>query len=324
MHSDDHERPEAPGGFDRAGLLRRVAAMGGAGLALPALTGIDSALGAAAGGSNGNYPSHPKWKFVFINHVTTNPFFVPTQYGDPGRLRPGQLLVPVDRSTRTPMWARWSARSNTAISANAAGTRRRRGRQERLRGPDQEGPGQGHPGRVLQRGRRRPAAPHNRMAYIGQDLYASGFAMGQRIVKLVPKGDVALFIATPGALNIQPRIDGAKAAIKESGKPVNSKAIATGADRSTTSCRRSTPTTMGHKANLKGMFAVDAGCTQGVGQVIQKYNARRGPRRRLRPAADHAGPDRQGLPATSRSTSSRTCRAGTRCCSCSCTSSRAA
>ena len=25
--------------------------------------------------------SHPKWKFVFVNHVTTNPFFVPTIYG---------------------------------------------------------------------------------------------------------------------------------------------------------------------------------------------------------------------------------------------------
>ena len=39
------------------------------------------------------------------------------------------------------------------------------------------------------------------------------------------------------------------------------------------SSRRSTPTTSGHK-NLKGMFAVDAGDTQGVGQVIQKYSCR--------------------------------------------------
>ena len=32
-------------------------------------------------GGGGNYPSHPKWNFVFVNHVTTNPFFVPTIYG---------------------------------------------------------------------------------------------------------------------------------------------------------------------------------------------------------------------------------------------------
>ncbi len=27
------------------------------------------------------YPEHPRWKFVFVNHVTTNAFFVPCQYG---------------------------------------------------------------------------------------------------------------------------------------------------------------------------------------------------------------------------------------------------
>src|SRR5690606_34103959 len=34
---------------------------------------------AQAGG--GNFPEHEEWKFTFVNHVTTNPFFVPTQYG---------------------------------------------------------------------------------------------------------------------------------------------------------------------------------------------------------------------------------------------------
>ncbi|HEX2740250.1 MAG TPA: sugar ABC transporter substrate-binding protein, partial [Rubrobacter sp.] len=33
------------------------------------------------GGSGGNFPDTPEWNFVFVNHVTTNPFFVPTQYG---------------------------------------------------------------------------------------------------------------------------------------------------------------------------------------------------------------------------------------------------
>ena len=27
------------------------------------------------------FPDHKRWKIVFVNHVTTNPFFVPTQYG---------------------------------------------------------------------------------------------------------------------------------------------------------------------------------------------------------------------------------------------------
>src|SRR3712207_7456515 len=28
-----------------------------------------------------NFPDTPEYNFVFVNHVTTNPFFVPTQYG---------------------------------------------------------------------------------------------------------------------------------------------------------------------------------------------------------------------------------------------------
>ena len=35
-----------------------------------------------------------------------------------------------------------------------------------------------------------PGNPNGRLAYIGQDLYASGYAMGQRIVNLVGSGDV--------------------------------------------------------------------------------------------------------------------------------------
>jgi len=64
--------------------LLKGAALGTAGLSLTSLL-------AACGGSsspttttpqgNGNFPSHPQWNFVFVNHVTTNPFFVPTQYG---------------------------------------------------------------------------------------------------------------------------------------------------------------------------------------------------------------------------------------------------
>ena len=57
-----------------------------------------------------------------------------------------------------------------------------------------------------------------RLAYIGQDNYQSGLELGARIVSLVSSGEVYLFIATPGQENIQPRIDGALDAIRDSGK----------------------------------------------------------------------------------------------------------
>src|SRR3712207_1414294 len=40
-----------------------------------------SQAGGGSGGSGGNFPDTPEYNFVFVNHVTTNPFFVPTQYG---------------------------------------------------------------------------------------------------------------------------------------------------------------------------------------------------------------------------------------------------
>jgi simple sugar transport system substrate-binding protein len=59
-------------------------------LTVTASTSVGSALMAACGAANpsnanassgGNFPNHTKWKFVFVNHVTTNAFFTPTQYG---------------------------------------------------------------------------------------------------------------------------------------------------------------------------------------------------------------------------------------------------
>ena len=51
----------------------------------------------AACGPGGIFETSAKHKFVFVNHVTTNPFFVPTQVRRRGRLQAARLLVPVDR-----------------------------------------------------------------------------------------------------------------------------------------------------------------------------------------------------------------------------------
>ncbi|MFZ0044065.1 MAG: substrate-binding domain-containing protein, partial [Solirubrobacteraceae bacterium] len=99
------------------------------------------------------------------------------------------------------------------------------------------------------------------------DLFVSGQEMGARIAKLVPSGDVALFIATPGSLNIQPRIDGAQAALK-SHPSIKTHVVATGAalpqEESTVQSFISS------HPSFKGFFAVDGGSTQYVGQTIQK------------------------------------------------------
>jgi ABC-type sugar transport system substrate-binding protein len=59
----------------------------------------------------------------------------------------------------------------------------------------------------------------NRLAYVGQALYLSGQAMGEQIKTLIPGGgEIAIFIATPGTGNIQPRYDGAVSVLGSSFK----------------------------------------------------------------------------------------------------------
>jgi simple sugar transport system substrate-binding protein len=114
-------------------------------------------------------------------------------------------------------------------------------------------------------------SPDPAMAYVGQDLYEAGLQMGAKILKAVPKGShIGLFIATPGTANIQPRMNGAIAAIKAAGNPISYDVVATGA---LVSQELSTVQSwyLGHQT-AKGMYAVDAGSTQSVAQVMKQHN----------------------------------------------------
>jgi simple sugar transport system substrate-binding protein len=62
--------------IDRRHLLRRAGA-GAAGLSLAQLLGPAAAY--ASGG--GDFPDHPRWRFVFVSHDTLDPLFVATQFG---------------------------------------------------------------------------------------------------------------------------------------------------------------------------------------------------------------------------------------------------
>jgi simple sugar transport system substrate-binding protein len=112
----------------------------------------------------------------------------------------------------------------------------------------------------------------NRLAYIGQDLFVSGQALGQKIAAAMPNGGEAVgFIATPGTANIQPRIDGAKQALAASGKNIKFTSVASGAELPQENTTINSYV-LAHKSSLKGIFAVDAGSTQTVGAIVAKYN----------------------------------------------------
>jgi simple sugar transport system substrate-binding protein len=204
---------------------------------------------------------------VFVNHVTTNPFFTPTQYG----AEDASALLGTSfqwTGSKTSNVSEMVNAMNTAISGKVDGIAVALVDTEAFNEPTQRALDAGIP--VVSYNADAPG--NDRLAYIGQDLFVSGQEMGKRIVQLVDSGKVALFIATPGSLNIQPRIDGAIDSIKKSGKPIKHHTIATGA-----ALPRELSTIdaywQGHQ-NTKGMFAVDAGSTQAVAQVINKYKLR--------------------------------------------------
>jgi simple sugar transport system substrate-binding protein len=240
---------------------------------LAACTGDDdNSSGDAAASAAGDFPTTPKWKFVFVNHVTTNPFFTPTQYG----AQDACALLNCEfqwTGSKDSIVAEMVNAMNTAISAKADGIALAVVDKNAFNEPVNQALAAGIPVVSYNADGAKDDPGTSRLSYIGQGLYDSGFQLGQRaIASGLDSGEAVGFIATPGALNIQPRIDGASDAIKQSGKSIKFTAVGTNADV-TKGLSIIDAYAQGHP-DLAGMLAVDAGSTQSVGQVVQKYSMR--------------------------------------------------
>jgi simple sugar transport system substrate-binding protein len=258
-------------------VTRRSALTGGAaGIAAAILAACGSskstnskatATAAAQGGGGGVFAQSKKLKFTLVNHVTTNPFFVPTKYGAEDACKLLGCSYQWTGSENSNVNEMVNA-MNTAITGGTNGIGVCLIDAKAFNSPTDAALKAKIP--VLAYNADEPS--NNRLAYIGQDLFLSGQEMGKRIIQLVPSGDVALFIATPGSANIQPRIDGALDSIKKSGKGITPHTVATGAAVPAELSVIDSYAT-GH-ANTKGYFAVDAGSTQSIAQTMQKHNLR--------------------------------------------------
>jgi simple sugar transport system substrate-binding protein len=222
----------------------------------------------------GNFPKTPPWQFWFVNHVYSNPFFVPTQYGFQDAAALVNLPVPKwGGSASTSSVSEMVSFLNSGIAAKASGIATTVISASGFTAPVKNAMDAGIPvlsynadGTVNSQGV--PDIGTNRLCYVGQALYNSGVAMGNRIKSLISTpGDVVIFIATPGTGNIQPRFDGAASVLKPAGFTVHEQA--TGAATSGESAAENAYISA-HKSTLKGAFAVDAGSTQFLGPVLAK------------------------------------------------------
>jgi simple sugar transport system substrate-binding protein len=141
----------------------------------------DKSSDSAAATSAGDFPSTPKWKFVFVCHVTTNPFFTPTQYGAQDACAllncefqwtgsKDSIVAEMVNATNTAISAKADGIALAVVDKNAFNARSTRPWRPASRSSPTTPTGQGRP-------------RHQPPAYIGQGLYDSGFQLGQRAIE---------------------------------------------------------------------------------------------------------------------------------------------
>lgn len=229
-----------------------------------------SSSSAAAAKVAGNFPTTPKWQFWFINHVTTNPFFVPTQYGFADAAALLGLPTPKWEGSTNSVISQIVSAFNTAVAAKADGIATTVISNTAFTTPVATAMNDGIPvisynsdGEYINGV---ASIGTNRLCYVGEQLYLSGQSMGQQIKTLVPGGgDIVIFIATPGTGNIQPRYDGAVSVL---GSSYHVAEIATGATPPP-ELPAEKAYLLAHSSTLKGAFAVDAGSTGFLGEALQ-------------------------------------------------------
>jgi len=223
----------------------------------------------------GNFPTTPKWKFTFVNHVTDNAFFTPTQYGfqDAAALLGIETPAWTGALSTQPTVSTMLSAFNAAVTAGSPGIATTVVSATAFTNPISGALQAGVPV-VTYNANGSTSDPTNGMAYIGQELFVSGQAVGQRLASLMTKGDTAVgFIAQPGALNIQPRMDGATQALEAAGMKVlaGNKGINTGAS-ATQEAQVLPQYLQANGSKIQGAFAVDGGDTALLGTSLAKYN----------------------------------------------------
>ena len=251
--------------------------------ATAAASALLAACGSKSGGSTanaasnaaGNFPATPKYKFTFVNHVTDNSFFTPTQYGFADCAAILGIETPAwtgALSSQPTVSTRLSSFSD-AVTASSPGIATTVTDATAFISPINNALQQGIPV-VTYNANGSSSSPTNGLAYVGQDLLTSGQEVGQRLASLLTKGDTVVgVIAQPGSLNIQPRMDGATQALQAAGMNVmfGSKGFDSGAE-STQESQTIPQFLQSHGSSIQGIFAVDGGSTSLLGSSLAKYN----------------------------------------------------
>jgi simple sugar transport system substrate-binding protein len=257
-------------GPTRRRLLEGTGLVSASAAAAALLSACGNTPSSAATGVAGDFPKTPKWQFWFVNHVTTNPFFGPTQYGLADAAALLGLPVPHWGGSTDSAAGQMVSAIETAISAKAAGIATTVINGTSFTGPVSDAMNAGIPvisynadGTYLPNGTQQIGT--NRLCYVGQALFLSGQQLGEKIKTVCPTpGLIPLFIQTPGTGNIQPRFDGAASVLTPAGYKVTSVTTTTSTG---TGLALEKSFLLGHR-DAVGAFAVDSTSTSNLAEAL--------------------------------------------------------
>ncbi len=246
-----------------------VSATAAASALLAACTSSSGTANAAAS-AVGSFPKTPAWKFYFVNHVTTNAFFTPTQYAMADAAALLGLHAPVWGGSNNSVISQMTSAFDTYVAAGADGIALAAISATAFTSGVANAMSKGIPvvtynaDGVYVGGK--PVIGTNRLCYVGQSLYSSGQSMGEQIKLAVPDGGhIVIFVPVVGTGNTQPRYDGAVSVL---GSNYQVTEIATGATEAVE------PAAMkaylnANKSTLKGAFCADSGDTEYLGAQLK-------------------------------------------------------
>ncbi len=242
-------------------------------LGMAAMAGLGgAAVAAGLGGASiqevmaagGGLPKK-SYKFVFVNHVTTNPFFTPTQYGAQDACSWMGCSFQWTGSQNSVV-SEMVAAMQTAIAAKVDGIAVSLVDPKAFNKPTADALSIGIP--VI--GYNADTPGNARLSYVGQSLYQSGYNIANKWLPMLKKGShVMLSIATPGSLNLQPRLNGYIQAIKDAGNPVTYDVVNSGVQGSQ-ELSAIESYYLGHKT-IAGMFGTGATDSYACGAISKKY-----------------------------------------------------
>jgi simple sugar transport system substrate-binding protein len=247
---------------DRAGFLRR-AGVGAAGVSLAPLLGPATALA----GGGGDFPDHPRWRFVFVSHTTLDPLLVATQFGaqDAAALVKcsmqwtGSPTGRVDETVRALRAAIAGKADGIAVSIV----------DERAFDAQAEAAAKAKiPLVAFNVG----SSSGRRVAYIGENPAASGARVAAEIARLSPRSEVALLAPEHAHDWTERRLQGIVAGLARLPK-----APAVASVRLAGDVRRQQTTieaALAAHPRIRGLYAVDGTGTAAAGYVIERRGLR--------------------------------------------------